>query len=429
MIIADSLIHDFASPLPDYKAVKTNIGAVEIERIMGGGAQFGRGPLPRFLRAAWKARRAGAPVDIILVRDLHDPSDPLQQPELLRYENHALIGSEGAEFLPCLDDLVGDCHVIDTSTLSVPAEPFHRVMRAIVGQDVLALTPEEREEVVFVVTGFYTEIRVLATAFKLRNDYGFPRVCVCPHLVGSRDRHAHVTALQVGFPNALVTVVPSLAEMARMAGVSMEVPAGGGTDACRLEPADVAAHLDPEQAAILQILFLTCSSVYLVPLGGGYSGSLLFLAMGKMLGVHQAPLVVKVSRHDEIQRELTGYSRVKGLLGTCVPTIGPPVSVGRYTGIVMTLASMQGSPRTFQRLFVEVSSSAELDRFLALLERALGTLCKSLLVNTRRTGKFSPYQEFGLAARKQRTWLRETRAWTRAAWAAWNSTRVERPDS
>ena len=377
------------------------------------------GPCPASCERPCEARRAGAPVDVILVRDLHDPADPLQQAELLRYENHALAGTEGAEFLPWLQELLPDCHVIETSTLSVPAEPFHRVMRTILGRDLFDLDARERAEIHFVVTGFYTEVRVLSTAFKLRNDYGFPQVSVCPHLVGSRDRHAHLAALQAGFPNALVTVVPSLADLVRQAAPAgrpgadsgwqgvLAMACGEETDACRLEPPHLAARLGPEPTAILQVLFLHCGTVHLAALGGGFSGSLLLLAVGERRGARQAPQVVKVSRHEDIQRELTGYSRVKDLLGPCVPAISAPVSVGTHTGIAMTLASMHGQPRTFQHLYVSATRQDELDRFLVLLERGLDLVCERLLANTLTTRKYSPYQEMDLAPRKQRAWLRE----------------------
>jgi ADP-ribose pyrophosphatase len=393
IVIADSLIHDFVSPLPEFSSLKVSVGPLEISRTMGEGAGYGRGPLPTFLRAA---KEAGA--HLVFVRDLHDADDPRQQPELLRYGPHAVRGTEGAAFVPWAAEMLDGVHVIETDTLSLPTARLHEALHAILGRDVLALEAEDRDEITFVVCGFHTEVRVLSIAFKLRNDYRFPRVLVCPHLVGSHDAGAHVQALQTGFPNALVSVVPDLGALARMARVPLPDCAGHG--ACRILPGEVADALSAEQTAVLQILFLFDGAVTLTPLKGGFSGSLLFIASAEREGRRRAPLVVKIAPHEELHREMIGYERVKDFLAAHVPAMRAPVSVGGLSGVTMSLAAMEGKPRTVQSLFGD-------GRFLTVFAKGLDLLARDLYAPTRGRRKFSPYQELGLTGGRHVDWLRE----------------------
>lgn len=408
IIIADSLTHDFASPAPEFTAVRVNVGPHEIARTMGAEAAYGRGPLPRFLQAAREARRNGADVHIILVRDMHDPDDPDQQPELLRHGLHAVRGTEGAAFVAPARALLDEAQVIETSSLALPANDLHATLARIFGRDVLDLDAEARDATVFVICGFHTDVRVASTAFKLRNEHGFRKVLVCPHLVGARDLQGQTASLQTGLPNALVTVVPSLEALAAQTGIAM--PTLPGTGACRLLPASVATAISPEQQAVLEVLFLFDEAVSLTPLKGGFSGSLLLLAVPERGGHRQAPLVVKVGAHGSLVQEIAGYLRVRDLLGSHVPAMQAPVSVGSASGLRMTLASMEGRPTTLQRLFTDAADEDGLGTFLRVFDKALDLLSRDLYLNTRRRSKISPCQAVGLSGPKQLVWLRENLA-------------------
>lgn len=403
IIIAESLINDFASPLPEFGKVVVHVGPHAIRRTMGAGDAYGQGPLPKFLRAAVRAHTSGADTHLVLVRDQHEKSDE-QRDELERFGNHAMRGSEGAAFVPWAADLVAHAHVIDTPTLALPTARLHEVLTAVLGKDVPALTAADRESVRFVLCGFHTDARVTSTAFRLRNELGFRHVLVCPHLVASSDERAHELALQVGLPNALVTVVPSLRELAHDLG--FEMADVDGCDRCRLEPTEVANALSPEQRAALEVLFMFDTSVRLKPLGGGFSGSLLFLATPSREGRQQAPVVVKVDEPEPIRREVRGHHRVSGLLGTHVPAMHAPITEKTKSAIKMTLAAMEGRPRTLQELYREARDEAGWIRFTKSFEKALGLLSTDLYANTRRRAKLSPYQANALTGPQHARWLR-----------------------
>lgn len=407
VIIAESLINDFASPLPEFEKVVVNVGPRVIRRTMGAGEAYGQGPLPAFLRAAVRARVGGGDVHLVLVRDLHDDTDE-QKPELSRFGDHAMRGSEGAAFVPWAADLEAHAHVIDTPTLALPTVRLHEVLTAVLGKNVPALTAADRDGVRFVLCGFHTDTRVTSTAFRLRNELGFRHVLVCPHLVGSNDERAHELALQVGMPNALVTVVPSLRELANDLGLDLKTPEG--CDRCRIEPPEVASGLRAEQRAALEVLFMFDTSVRLKPLGGGFSGSLLFLATPSRDGQQQAPLVVKVDKPDAIRREVRGHHRVSGLLGTHVPAMHAPITEKTTSGVKMTLAAMEGRPRTLQDLYSNACDESGWNRFTTAFEKALGLLSNDLYRNTRRRAKLSPYHANALTGPQHERWLRKNLA-------------------
>ncbi len=407
IIIANSLTNDFISPRPKFQQVQLNVGLREINRLMGEGDRYGFGPLPTYLKAAMAGKQAGKPISLILLRDLHDPEDPIQQQELLRYGDHNLQGTEGAEFVPPIVGLLPKAEVIDTQTLSMPIYAFNRALKEILGKGLLDLTIEDRDRIVFVIVGVYTNILVLSTATMLRNEYGFQHVLVSPHLVGSNNHEVHLSALQIDFPNTLIRVVTGLKEIYASTGVPGLADHLDAYAACRITPREVATGLNRHQRSIIENLFMVHTRVRLQPLGGGYSGSLLFLTQGEKEGVKTVAEIVKVDKHVQMQKELDGYNLVKDLIGQHVPTFGLPVSHGPFTGIKMDLACMSGAPETFQALYESCTESTDSSPFLTTFNDALALLKDNLYQNTLKEKRYYPYRDFALHTEQQQIWLEE----------------------
>lgn len=408
VIVADSLIQDVAAPLPEFLAKRVNVGALEIARTMGHDTRYGHGPLPAFLHAAAAAARNGHDIHIIFVRDSHDASDEAQQRELARYGPHALRGSDGAAFVSCMADLVhAPCaRIVETASLAVPEAGLKAALADILRCDPEMLDARARADVTLVVCGFHTEGRVSATASLLANALRFPHVLVCPHLVGSRDDEAHVRALQTTLPDALVTVLPALAEVAQRLGVTLSDADVAAADACRLEPADVAERFTTEQRRALELVFVSEDAVSLTPLSGGFSGSLLLLAVPSRGGHRRAPAVAKVGPFEDVHRETAGHRRVRDLLGLHVPAMQPPVTVGDVSAVRMSLAAKEGKPVTLQRLFTDARDASGTQRFTETFAKALDLLTTHLYQNTRRRARISPYQAMGLTGPQHARWLR-----------------------
>lgn len=405
VVIADSLTNDFMNPAPPFAGVGVNLGAEEIARLVGGEER--KGPLIRFLEAVVAARRSGRPVGGVLVRDLHHPEDPAQQPELMRYGPHNLDGTPGAGFIAPVTPLLPDLELVETTTLAIPLEGLRGALTRLLGRDPLALDPAGREKVRFVLAGCHTDKRILGTAHLLRNVLEFPHVALSPHLVGSSNREAHFATLQGTLPDALVRVMPDLGELAAWAHLEVGEVGRWAAPGCRIGPAEVLAALDPDRRAIVEVALLRWSEATLTPLSGGFSGSGLFLAQGRRDGAATAPVVLKLDSHSRMQRELDGYHRVKELLGPAVPAFAPPISFGMSTGVVMELATREGSPATLQQLFEKARTERDLEAFLVRLERALGVLGERLYRQTLRQETLDPVAALGLADPRQGGWLVE----------------------
>jgi ADP-ribose pyrophosphatase len=407
IVIADSLTNDFLSPRPEFLQVRVNVGLSEIHRLLGKEEQFGSGPLPEFLRAAQRAEKAGRPVHLIFVRDLHELSDPHQLPEVLRYDPHNIKGSPGADFLPLIAPLTTTSRVIDTSTLSIPVREFHTILKEIFGKDVLELSHEERERVTFIITGVYSEVRILATAFKLRNDYLFPNVLVCPHLIGSKDADGHNFAIKAGFPDALVWVEPDLTKIARKTGIDIPPHILQEFHPCEIGPEEVTGRFPEEWQQIVTQCYCFFQQVTLKRLTGGFSGCGLFLVQGRKGKARTEHSVLKIGPHREILKELQGYHQVKDLMGSYIPRLETPVSAGTATAVRMELASKSGTPQTLQGFFESVDSPAALRKFLRVQKRLLTALSEKLYQNTLSEKPVYPYREHGLAQARQYRFLDE----------------------
>ncbi len=407
IIFADSLTNDFVSPLHRFQNDNVNIGRNEIDRLLGAGAGYGYGPLPRFLGKAFEQNRQGRPIHPVFIRDVHDPSDPAQMAELLRFGPHNLKGGKGCEFAVPFGKMAAETTVLDTASLSMPITVFRECLLELTGNDPAAMTAAERAEIAFVMTGVHTNVRVLHMAATLRNDYEFPHVYVCPHLVASRDHQAHLHALQVDLPNVLVEVVPGLEEMYALCGLEADMENTGPYGPVKIEPGEIVEKLQADQVRIIQALFLFYSGLKLKPLGGGYSGGLLFLAQGEKKQALTAPEIIKIDRHMPMHREIQGYNQVRALLGKQVPAFAPPVSRGEWTGVRMELAAMSGGPQTLQALFEKAGDEKSLRVFLQRFEYLLQGLGEKLYRNTRTVKWIYPYREYELQNQRQRTWLKE----------------------
>lgn len=405
IIITDSPTNDFMSPREKFQQVRVNIGLAEISRLIGEGEHFGEGPLPYFIKEAIQAKKNEQDISNIFIRDLHNPNDPIQKPELLRFGNHNIIGTPGADFIFPFQETLEDSYIIDTTSLTIPIRIFQEVLKKITNKEVFNLSYQEKMQINFVLTGVYTDIRVLSTAIQLRHEYGFPNVYVSPHLVGSKYYKAHVTALQVEFPNYLIQVVPGLDAIFEITGLRREELKLAEHGACSIFPKELS--LNKEQKMIIENLFLFHSKVELTSLSGGYSGSLLFIAQGEKDNSKTEQVILKIDKHFQIQKEVAGYNLVKDFLGKHVPSFSLTVFYGEFAGIKMELASMIGKPETLQAIFEE---SDDLKSILPKFEYTFNTLKKYLYQNIKKVKKIYPYKEFGLHNKQQEIWLLENTA-------------------
>jgi hypothetical protein len=407
IIIADNLTNDYCSPEPQFQSMRVNIGAQEIGRLLGEDESYGQGVLPSFLESVVDAKRKGGQIGLILLRDYHDPNDPTQKEELIRYDEHSLVGSKGVEFIDPIQELVPHAEVINSSTLTMPLESFNDALRRIIGSEQPQRDQQNREQVKFLLVGFHTDKHILSTASLLRNVLGYRHVAVSPHLMASSSLDAHYTSLRYAFPDALIEVLPELGLVADFVGIDPKEFEKFDCRVCAIDPEPIRNALTPDQKKIIEVLCMHWTKAELRPLKGGFSGSCLFLANGWKGKSRAEPLVLKIDRHLPIRKELQGYERAKDLLGKNVPSIQSPVAFGNWVGISMELASMEGQTKTLQDHFEAAFDDESISRFLALLKRALTIFAKKLYGNTLTPSQFAPYRQFLLHIDQQDIWLGE----------------------
>lgn len=105
-----------------------------------------------------------------------------------------------------------------------------------------------------------------------RNDYQFPYVYVCPHLIGSKNIETHLTALKEDFPNQLINVTTGLSQMGRICGIDIPVKNRQHYESCRILSQKIASKFVTEQRLILENIFMFYSAVELTSLSDGFSG-------------------------------------------------------------------------------------------------------------------------------------------------------------
>ncbi len=406
IVIGDGLTNEFLSPEVRFQACPANVGRQEIDRLLGAGQDFGRGPLPTFLRQVAMAGKSGADIRLLLLKDTEDAAEtgPMDAPR--RDGKARTTVSGGADFIEPLQDLAGDAEVIRTSHQALPLPDFRRAVERLTGLDPMA-EDTDRSEFRFCLVGCHTEKRMLGAAMFLRNILGYGNVAVCSHLLGSPTKGAHFTALRHNFPSAGIKVYLDLKEAARFVGIDA---ARFGDFACRpcvIEPAEAREALGEEQRTIIEFLCMHWTRTELRPLQGGFSGSLLLLADGWKGEARTEPMVLKIDRFPQMRRELEGYQQVFDFFGKHVPTFGNPVAFGDSIGIAMELAAMEGRPETLQDSFELADGEAELRHFMGRLDKALELSTEKLYRNTRAFSRVAPYRRFHLHTDQQLQWLQE----------------------
>lgn len=380
IIVGDGLTKDVLSLEHPHQTSKSNIGRLEIERLMGKGKAFGGGPLPFFLRQAIEARASGAAVRVVLLKEEG--------------------GSGGSALVEPLTELAESAAVLPTASDVIP-------WKALVDAFGDSIDLNGSSEARILVLGCHTEKRILAIATFLRNVLGISNVGVSSHLVGSATQDAHFATLRHNLPGAGIRVFLNLEEAASYAGLDDRPIAALGCVPCVIEPADIRDKLEGDQKTIIELLCMHWTRARLRALAGGFSGSLLFVADGWKGAAKTEPMVLKVDDFTQMRRELDGYHQVKDFFGKHVPTFGYPVIQGDYLGVGMELAAMEGNPRTLQDSFEAAEDEETLDRFVLRLDKALRLLSEKLYSNTKELSWVVPYRSFGLHAAKQQEWLRQ----------------------
>jgi nicotinamidase-related amidase/aminoglycoside phosphotransferase (APT) family kinase protein len=350
ILITQCLQRDFVDPVDLDEPLPNllHVGYAEARRLLG--SEPAAGPLAQLID--WCHSLPTDEIEIIHIRDWHDPDDPAQREHLEQFGAHCLRGSDGARLVLGMDNRpVGTTNerIVDSITLNDfegtdLAQELEQIRHAHGG-----------EALRFGVVGVWTEAKVTFLLYDLKTRMGIDELATCMSLTASASRAQHFNALSQLEKILGVHCFESLAEFVDWLrpGAKLNIPSHSRSFEPRIVGGDVVAALRPDDRAIVAHLFRDSTEVHLEPLSGGFSAALVWRATSQdALGQRQAPAVIKLGPNHLIAQERVGFEHIESVLGNNAPRVRDFVDLGDRAGLKYSYAAMgQGKVRTLQSMF------------------------------------------------------------------------------
>jgi protein-tyrosine phosphatase/nicotinamidase-related amidase/aminoglycoside phosphotransferase (APT) family kinase protein len=399
VLITQCLQRDFVDPIGPHDRLPNllHVGYSEAARLLG--PEPSAGPVAQLID--WARSLAPESIDLIHIRDWHDPDDPAQREHLQRFGAHCLQGSSGARLILGMDEramAAANERIVDSLTLNDLegtdlARQLERIRHAH-GDQPLRVG----------VVGVWTEAKVSFLLYDLKTRLGIDELATCSALTASASRAQHFNALAQLEKILGVRCFDSPAEFAGWLrpGATLALPHHLLGFEPRIEGAGSA--LSPTDRAIVAHLFRDSTQVDLEPISGGYSEALVWRATSQdALGHRQAPAVVKLGPNRTIAQERVAFEQVEAVLGNNAPRVRGFADLGDRAGLKYAYAAMgQGQVRTLQAMF---AAEAAPHRVISVVRSAFEDVLGPLYAAARyeRMPLFEHYQfspELGPAVRK-----------------------------
>src|SRR6516164_1102809 len=390
VLITQCLQRDFADPIGPHDPLPNllHVGYSEAARLLGPEPQTGA--LAQLID--WARSLATDAIDLIHIRDWHDPDDPAQREHLERFGAHCIQGSSGARLLLGMDEramAAANERIVDSLTLNDLegtdlAQQLERI-RHTHGDEPLRVG----------VVGVWTEAKVSFLLYDLKTRLGIDELATCSALTASASRAQHFNALTQLEKILGVRCFDSPAEFVDWLrpGAELALPHHPLGFEPRIGGADVGAALSPGDRAIVAHLFRDSTQVDLEPISGSYSGAFVWRATSQdALGHRQAPAVVKLGPNRDIAQERVGFEQVEAVLGNNAPSVRGFVDLGDRAGLKYAYAAMgHGQVRTLQAMF---AAGAPTRRLISAMRNAFEDVLGPLYAAARyeRMPLFEHYQ-------------------------------------
>jgi protein-tyrosine phosphatase/nicotinamidase-related amidase len=367
VLLTQCIQRDFVDPIGRYDPLpnQLHVGHVEAVRLLGEDPSVG--PLAQLMD--WVERVPPDAIQIVHIRDWHDPADPAQRDHLHAFGEHCLQGTIGARLVLDLDDIAAERpnhHIVDSLTLNdFEGTNLEQLLTPMV---------EARGELKVGVIGVWTEAKVSFLLYELKTRLGIDRLATCSALTASASRAQHFNALSQLVRLFGVECFESVAEFADWLrpGAQLHLPAPRGGVEPRIEV--IGRDLAGGDRAIVAHLFRESRAVVMEPLSGGFSGATVFRATSTdSMGQSQAPSVVKLGPNRTIAQERVAFEQVEEVLGNNSPRVRGFVDLGDRAGLKYSYAAMgKAGVRTLKQLF-------ETDEPIELLERVVAMVFDEVL--------------------------------------------------
>lgn len=393
LLFTQSLQNDFVAPIAPGERLPNllHVGRAESRRLLGRPDDDWqhRGPLARFL-TSWRSDR-GPDHHAFHLRDWHDPADPQAQAHLAHFGRHCLQHSDGARFVAPLETLLADGGrdgVVDAAILS-----------DFVGTDLearLRATLPASGPVRVGIVGVWTDVKVRYLAYDLITRLGLTEIAVCSALTASSSQIHHREALEHLASGLGVTVIDSIPEFQAWLGIRRDAATVALTTS-HAPAVRVAGDrvLTDEESRLVQYLFRDCTAVTLKPLGGGFSGSSVFMTRSEdRRGLDQIPFVVKMDVHAKVAKERAAVESVESVLGSVSPRMTDYVDLETLGAIKYQFATMHGGAvQTLKSLFEAAPDAAAVTTlFETITERVLRRLYQKTHVDRLQLYRYYDFQ-------------------------------------
>jgi len=368
LLLTQCLQNDFVAPLGPWENMPCllHIGSAEAARLMG--ADPAEGPVSRFLD--WAHDRPVQELDIVHIRDAHDPDDPNQSEHLLHFGSHCLQGTAGIEFAFTLPPARRQrVEIIDSTTLNdFIGTGFEDLLdRKLPGAGRVG------------IIGAWTDAKVSFLAYELRTRFPSLEIGVCSALTASSSRERHIVALDHLERIMGVRIFHSVGEFAHFL-----VPQSTGSENLESRKSYLGSleircdvPLRDDDRELLGWLFRGSSSLDARCLDGGFSGNVVLGVESRDIqGRTECPHVVKIGSRALIGQERVSFETIETILGNSAPRIADYFDLGDRGGIKYRYASMTGAKsRTLQSLWISGLGTAVTEDILrTVFEEQLGRL-------------------------------------------------------
>lgn len=359
ILFTQCLQNDYCKPVGKYDPIPNlvHIGYEESVRLMGLNPK--EGPVSNIMK--WAYEQSDEEMEIIHLRDWHDPEDENQKEHLELYGDHCIQYTEGSRFAFHLDNYPRMATIIESLQLNdfVDTEL----------EDILA--PYKNEKIRIGIMGVMTESKISFLAYDLKTRYPQFDIAVCSALCAGSSISSHYTALDNMQKILGIRVLNSLGEFTSFLtgnDSSFEIQAPSKDDFPKLN-FNKEANVTETDDKIIRFLFRNTSSIELSVLDGGYSGNLVLAAKSiDNEGREEAPHVLKIGNQQEIGRERMSFERVESVLGNSAPRITDFIDYKGRGGIKYRYASMgKGSSTTFNKLFTSGVSLEKIRKYLDIV--------------------------------------------------------------
>lgn len=399
VLITQCLQRDFVDLIEPYDPLpnRLHVGHQEALRLLG--PDVSAGPVAQLV--AWARSRQTSSIDIIHIRDWHDPKDPRQRDHLAMFGAHCLRDTRGAELvLGMADDVRPNERIVD----SIALNDFEDTS---LSEHLTSLRQRAGDQPIRVgVVGVWTEAKVSFLLYDLKTRWGIDSLATCSALTASASRAQHFNALEQLGRILGVECFESVGEFVSWLapGAALSLPPVEPRSGPQILVAEEQLELSRTDRDLVGYLHRDSSRILLEPLSGGFSGALVFRSSSSDAFGHQhAPSVVKLGPQAAIARERVNFERVQEVLGNHAPSVRAFVDLGGRAGVRYSYASMgQGRVRTLKELFENDAPPQQLE---AILEAVFGEILGPLYAAARYE-KLPILQHYGFS----RAWASAVRS-------------------